>query len=483
MSATIAVIGAGVVGSLLARELTKYAVDVVLIEAREDVATGASGANSAIVHGGFDPVPGTLKAKLNVKGAAMMPALTKELGVSYKPNGSLVLAFSEEEMEHVRLLYQRGLDNGVPGLSVLTREEVLALEPALSPSVAGALRCTSAGIVCPYTLATAAAGNAADNGASLLFSSPVTAIRKEQGKYILTCGEHTLNADYVVNCAGIHSDDVARLVGDDSFSIRPRAGEYLLMDKSEGNTVSHTIFQVPSKLGKGILVTPTVHGNLLVGPTARDIPVKDDTSTTREGLQFVKDTACRSVPGLNFRSVITSFTGVRSVPSEEDFIIRFARGEDKFLHVAGIESPGLSSAPAIAPYVVELLKQAGLELTENKSFDGSRKSYHWFAELSMEEKNQVIRENPAFGRVVCRCETVTEGEIVEAIHRAPKATTLDALKHRLRSGMGRCQGGFCTPLLVDILARELGVSPAEVCKSSAGSTLLTGKTKEGGVQA
>ena len=482
MRKKIAVIGAGVVGSLIARELTKYDLDVTLIESEEDVATGASGANSAIVHGGFDPVPGTLKAKLNVKGAAMMPTVTRELGVSYKPNGSLVLAFSESEMEHVRLLYQRGLDNGVPGLSVLTREEVLALEPALSENVAGALRCTSAGIVCPYSLATAAAGNAADNGATLLFSSPVTAIRKEGEQFVLTCGDTQVTADYVINCAGVHSDDVARLVGDDSFAIRPRAGEYLLMDKSEGNTVSHTIFQVPGKLGKGILVTPTVHGNLLVGPTALDIDDKKDTSTTREGLQFVKDTACRSVPGLNFRSVITSFTGVRSVPSEEDFIIRFAKGEDKFLNVAGIESPGLSSAPAIAPYVVELLREAGLEATENKSFCGTRKSYHWFAELSVEEKNAVIRENPAFGRVVCRCETVTEGEIVEAIHRAPKATTLDALKHRLRSGMGRCQGGFCTPLLVDILARELGVSPMEVRKGGADSTLLTGKTKEGGAQ-
>ncbi len=483
MRIKIAVIGAGVVGSLLARELTKYAVDVVLIEAREDVATGATGANSAIVHGGFDPIPGTLKARLNVEGASMMPALADDLGVSYKNNGSLVLAFSQEEMDLVRLLYRRGLDNGVPGLSVLDREELLKLEPNLSPNAVGALRCASAGIVCPYTLATAAVGNAADNGAELLFSSPVTAVCKENGKYILTCGVHRVEADYVVNCGGIRSDEIARLVGDDSFAIRPRAGEYLLLDKSEGDTVSHTIFQVPSKLGKGILVTPTVHGNLLVGPTALDISEKGNTATTRDGLQFVKNTSVRSVPNLNFQAVITSFTGVRSVPSEEDFIIRFAVGEDKFLHVAGIESPGLSSAPAIAPYAVKLLQESGLELKKNQAFDGTRKSYHWFAELSIEEKNRIIRENPAFGRVVCRCETVTEGEIIEAIHRAPKATTLDALKHRLRTGMGRCQGGFCTPLLVEILARELGVSPENVCKNTRGSTLLTGKTKEGVVQA
>ncbi len=478
MKPTVAVIGGGIVGSLIARELTKYELGVVLIEAREDIATGATGANSAIVHGGFDPVPGTLKAKLNVQGAAMMPALAAELGVSYKNNGSLVLAFSEKEMEHIRKLYDRGVENGVPGLSILNAEELQALEPNISPNAVGALRCTSAGIVCPYSLAVAAAGNAVDNGAELLLCSPVTAIEKQGEKLVLTCGEKTVTADYVINCAGIYSDEISRLVGDDSFAIKPRAGEYLLLDKSEGDTVSHTIFQTPNEMGKGILVTPTVHGNLLTGPTALNTEDKGDTSTTREGLAFVRETAVKSVPGINFRSVITSFTGVRSVPSHEDFIIRLSEKEPCLLHVAGIESPGLSSAPAIAPFAVQLLAEAGLELTENKAFDGKRKSYHWFSSLSIEEKNAVIRENPAFGRVVCRCETITEGEIVEAIHRAPKATTLDGLKHRLRSGMGRCQGGFCTPLLVEILARELGISPMEVQKSTAGSNLLIAETKE-----
>ena len=473
----IAVIGAGVVGSLLARELTKYELSVALIESREDVATGASSANSAIAHGGFDPVPGTLKAKLNVRGTQMMPALTEMLGVPYRANGSLVLAFSDEDMASVRALYERGIQNGVEGLSVLDAKELRELEPNVSEQAVGALRCTSAGIVCPYTLATAAAGNAADNGAELLLSSPVTRIDKRDGLFYILAGEQEICTRYAVNCAGIYSDEIARMVGDDSFSIRPRIGEYLLMDKSEGNLVSHTLFQVPNKMGKGILVTPTVHGNLLVGPTALDTEDKSDDSTTRGGLEFVKKTAMRSVDCLNFRTVITSFAGVRSVPSEEDFIIRFSKHDSRFLHVAGIESPGLSASPAIAQYAVELLASAGLELKENKSFDGTRKSYHWFSHLSAEEKNAVIAQNPAFGRVVCRCETVTEGEIVEAIHRAPKATTLDALKHRLRSGMGRCQGGFCTPLLVEILARELQIDPTEVRKSTEGSALLIGKTK------
>lgn len=474
----VAVIGAGVVGSLLARELTKYELSVALIEAREDVATGATSANSAIAHGGFDPVPGTLKAMLNVRGTQMMPALTAELGVPFRANGSLVLAFSEEDMVSVRALYERGLQNGVEGLSVLDAKELHELEPNVSAEAVGALRCTSAGIVCPYTLATAAAGNAIDNGAELFLSSPVTSIEKEDGIYCIHAGNQVLHARYIANCAGIFSDEVSRMVGDDSFSVKPRVGEYLLMDKSEGNLVSHTLFQVPNKMGKGILVTPTVHGNLLVGPTALDTQDKLNDATTREGLEFVRKTATRSVACLNFRTVITSFAGVRSVPSEEDFIIRFAAGDDHFLNVAGIESPGLSASPAIAQYATALLADAGLTLTENKQFDGSRKSYHWFSELSVEEKNKVIAKNPAFGRVVCRCETVTEGEIVEAIHRAPKATTLDALKHRLRSGMGRCQGGFCTPLLTEILARELGIDPTEVCKNTEHSTLLVGRTKE-----
>lgn len=475
----VAVIGAGVVGSLLARELTAKGASVVLIEAREDVATGATGANSAIVHGGFDPVPGTLKAKLNVRGLAMMPTLAKQLGVPYRSNGSLVLAFSEQEMAHVRALYERGLLNGAPGLSILNKEELHALEPNVSEEAVGALRSEAAGIICPYTLAYAAAGNAVDNGATLLLSSPVTALTAETDGFTIRAGEHTLQADYVVNCAGMFADEVARLAGDESFTIRARRGEYLLFDKSEGALAGHTLFQVPSEVGKGILVTPTVHGNLLIGPTSVFQDDRDDRLTTPDGLGYVKKTALRSVSKLNFRQIITSFCGLRAVPDGEDFIIRFSEQAPKLLHVAGIESPGLSASPAIAEYAAELLRQAGLALPGNPAFCGERKSYHWFSALDEAERNEVIRKDPAFGRVVCRCETVTEGEIVEAIRRAPQATTLDGLKHRLRSGMGRCQGGFCTPILVELLARELGISPTEVTKGKDGSNLLLGRSKGG----
>lgn len=476
----VAVIGAGVVGSLVARELTKYDVSVALIEAREDVATGATAANSAIVHGGFDPEPGTLKARLNTRGTEMMPALAKELGVSYRNNGSLVLAFSEQEMETVRMLYARGLANGVPQLSVLGREELRELEPNVSEQAVGALRSASAGIICPYGLAIAAAGNAADNGASLFLSSPVERIERRDGRFVIHAGENRIEAGYIVNCAGMFADRIARMIGDESFTLRPRKGEYLLFDPSEGQLVSHTLFQVPTDAGKGILVTPTVHGNLLIGPTSVFTDDREGKETTADGLASVREAAGKSVKALNFRQVITSFAGLRAVPDSEgqDFVIRFSDSDEHFLHCAGIESPGLSASPAIAEYAVELLKDAGLELTPNAHFHGERRSYHWFKELSPAEKNEVIRKDPRYGKVVCRCETVTEGEIVEAIHRAPQATTLDALKRRLRSGMGRCQGGFCTPLLVEILARETGKAPTEICKGAAGSMLLVEEMKK-----
>lgn len=476
----VAVIGAGVVGSLVARELTKYDLSVALIEAREDVATGASAANSAIVHGGFDPEPGTIKARLNVRGTEIMPALAKELGVPYRNNGSLVLAFSEQEMETVRRLYERGLANGVPQLSVLDREELHALEPNVSEQAVGALRSASAGIVCPYGLAIAAAGNAVDNGAALFLSSPVENIERQDGRFVIQAGENRIEADYIVNCAGMFADRIARMIGDESFTLRPRKGEYLLFDPSEGQLVNHTLFQVPTDAGKGVLVTPTVHGNLLIGPTSLFIDDRDDKETTAEGLASVREAAGKSVKALNFRQVITSFAGLRAVPDSEgqDFIIRFSDTDRHFLHCAGIESPGLSASPAIAEYVSELLGGAGLERKPNPRFQAERRSYHWFKELSAQEKNEVIRKDPRYGKVVCRCETVTEGEIVEAIHRAPQATTLDALKRRLRSGMGRCQGGFCTPLLVEILARETNQAPTEICKGAAGSVLLVEEMKK-----
>ncbi len=474
----VLIIGGGVVGTLTARALSRYRLKVAVLEGAEDVAMGATKANSAIVHGGFDPHPGTLKAILNVKGTAMMEELCRQLQVSYSKNGSLVLAFSEAEMAHVRLLYQRGLDNGVPELSLLNADQLQALEPNISKQAVGALRCASAGIVSPYELAIAAMGNAMDNGADLFCDFQVDKIEKKEEGYLVFAGEQSVAGRYLVNCAGLGADAVARLLGDDSFTITPRRGEYLLFDQAVGSMVSHTVFQVPTAAGKGVLVTPTVHGNLLIGPTSDPQSDKEDKQTTKAGLDTVKTAAQKSVEApLPFRSVITSFAGLRAVPDCEDFIIRPMEGDPHVIFAAGIESPGLSSAPAIAEYVVKLLQENGLPLEEEPSFDPLRPSYHDFSSLSMEEKNQWIQRDPAYGHIICRCEKITEGEIVAAIRRNPGARSLDGVKRRVRSGMGRCQGGFCAPFVTAILARELGIDKTEVTKKGKGSSLLVGKTK------
>ena len=472
----IAVIGGGVVGGLVARELTKYKLNVVIIEKSDDVAMGASKANSSIVHGGYDPIPGTLKAKLNVKGAAMMAELCRDLDVHYVNNGSVVLAFNEEQDAHVKALYERGIENGVPQLSVLTGDEVRKLEPHISPAVTSALLCESSGIVCPYMLTVASIGNAMDNGAELVTEFCVKSITDNGSEYEISDGSKTIKAKYVVNSAGLYSDDIAKMLGDD-YSIVAKKGQYMLLDRSEGEFCTHTIFQTPSKEGKGILITPTVDGNLLLGPTS-ELCDKEDVSTTLEGLDFTKVTALKSSGDLNFRKIITSFVGLRSFCEDtEDFVIEMSKKSPRALNLVGIDSPGLSSSPAIAEYAVEVLREAGLELVSKDDFNKTRVSCRRFESLSAEEKNEIIKNDPAYGHLVCRCETVTEGEIIQAIRQNPPARSLDAVKRRTRSGMGRCQGGFCTPFITELLARELGVDETEVTKFGGDSKILVGRTK------
>ena len=479
MKFDVAVIGAGVVGALTARALTRYKLRVALLESAEDVAAGASRANSGIVHGGFDPIPGTKKARFNVQGTSMMKQLTEDLGVTFRQNGSLVLAFSEEEMETVRALYERGVANGVPELSVINADEVRALEPRVSKKVVGALRCESSGIVCPYGLTIAAIGNAMDNGAELFCNFRVDNIEQTENSFILHAGERSIEADFVVNCAGLHGDEVAALIGDNRYTITPRKGEYMLLDRAEGDLCAHTLFQVPTAAGKGILVSPTADGNLLVGPTSVVTDSKTVRDTTPEGLDAIRTAAAKSVADIPYRQVITSFTGLRAVPKGcEDFIIEPSVASPRFILAMGIESPGLSAAPAIAEEVVSLLKNAGLALEENPDFCGKRASYHAFRELSNEEKNEWIKRDPTYGHVICRCETVTEGEILDAIRRNPPARTMDGVKRRVRAGMGRCQGGFCTTYIADLIAREHGMPITEVSKFGSGSELLVGRTKE-----
>ena len=474
----VAIIGAGVVGGLIARELGFCDKSVVLIEKCNDVAMGATKANSAIVHGGFDAKPGTLKAKMNVVGTRMMPEITRALSVPFRKNGSLVVAFTDSEVETLKELLKRGEQNGVEGLSILGREELLEFEPNISPEAKGALLCASAGIVCPYELTIAAVENSRTNGVEFVRNFEVEKVYDDGTVFTLISGEKEIKAKTVINCAGVNSGRIAELFGDNSIRIQPRKGEYYVMDKSEGNKVSHTVFQCPGPLGKGILVTPTVDGNLLVGPTAKDIDDPFDTSTTSEGLASVMKYAVKSVPSVSSRTTITQFSGVRAHPVTDDFIIGVSAVNNRLVNVAGIESPGLSSAPAIARYVRDIVDGI-IGLKEKADAVKTRKEPVRFRNMTAGERAELIKNNPSYGRIVCRCETITEGEILDAIRAPGGARDVDGVKRRTRAGMGRCQGGFCGSKVVEILSRELGIPMEEITKFGNNSNIVFERTNKG----
>ena len=472
----VVVAGAGVIGSMTARELTKYKLSLCVLEKDNDVACGASKANSGIVHGGFDPEPDTLKAKLNVEGVEKLFSTAKMLNVPIKRNGSLVCAFGADEDKVVKELYDRGIKNGVKGMEIISGDEARKLEPELSGEITSVLSVSSAGIVCPYEMTIASMGNSMDNGAQLKLNFEIAGISKQDGIFVIKSSDgEVVKAKYLVNCAGGFSDKISRMAGDDSFEIIPRAGEYLLLDKTEGMRVSHTIFQVPSKEGKGILVSPTVDGNLLTGPTACVVENPESKQTTQNGIDTVIKLAAKSVPSVNFRSVITSFSGVRSSEKNGDFIIKASEKTENLINVAAIDSPGLSSCVAIAEYAVDILKKVGLELKENPDFNGSRENPHLFREMKDEEKDKYIKEHPEYGKIVCRCETVSEGEIRAAIKRNPPAHDIDGVKRRTRSGMGRCQGGFCGPYVMKLIAEENKTAKENVTKNGKNSEMVIGK--------
>lgn len=472
----VAIIGAGVVGGMIARELSFYNIKVCLLEKENDVATGATKANSAIVHAGFDAKEGSLKAKLNVRGSKMMPEIAKALDVKYINNGSLVVGFNEEDEKTLEGLLNRGNANEVEGLRILNRNEILEIEPNIGKDVTCALYAPTGAIICPYDLAVSAIGNAMDNGAELKCNFEVTDIESKGDFYTLKSENEEIDAKYVVNCAGVYSDKVARLAGDDTFDVHPRRGEYVLLDKDCGKLISHTVFVTPSKMGKGILVSPTVDGNLLLGPTAVDGEDKTDKSICPDFFSSIYSVAERSVCGIPKNKTITSFCGLRSVGSTGDFIINTPK--ERFVNAAGIESPGLSASPAIAEYVRELLKESGLALEKKENPITTRRSMHTFRDATREEKNLMIKQNPAYGRIVCRCEGVTEGEILDAIRINPKATDLDGVKRRTRAQMGRCQGGFCSPYIIELLSKELDLPYEKITKFGGESYVATGKTKE-----
>lgn len=474
----VIIIGGGVVGCSVARELSRFDADILLLERGNDVSVGTSKANSGIVHGGYDAKPGTLKAKFNVAGNAMFDALARELDFPFKRNGSMVLCFDKADIGKLLELKEQGVKNGVQGLYVLEGyEAVKAMEPYVSENVVAALVVPNGGIVSPYEMTIAYAENAATNGVKFRFGSEVTAIDRIDGGLQVTCADgFTAQAKYVVNAAGVYADVINNMISPDKMHITARKGDYELLDKTCGYMASHTLFQMPTKMGKGVLVTPTCHGNILVGPTATDVTDKDDVATTPEELASAFDRALLTMPSLNRRNIITQFSGLRAHLDTDDFVIGESAAVKGLYNVVGIESPGLSSAPAIAVHVAEEIAQK-LSLGKNANFVAERKGIPHFATLSDEERQKLVAENPLYGRIVCRCETVTEGEIVEAIRRKPGAVDMDGVKRRTRQGMGRCQAGFCTPRVMEILSRELGVPMTEVTKRGGNSQFVIGRTK------
>ena len=473
----VAVIGGGVIGGTILRELTKYNLNVVLLEKESDVSMGQSRANSGIVHAGFDAKPNTNKAKFNKLGNEMMKDYCAELGVKYRNNGSLVIAFNDEQLETLKELKQRGEENGIKELSIISQEELFKLEPNISKNAIGALYAKTGGIVCPYELTIASIGNAMDNGATLKIEFEVSKITKSADGYVIESSKgEKVESKLVINAAGYGSQKIANLVGDNSFKIGGRRGEYILLDRESGDFVNHTIFCTPTKQGKGILISQTVDNNILLGPTAEEIE-DNSTITTTSGLNKVKEIARTMAENIPFYNTITSFSGVRAYCDRGDFIIEESQVANGFINVAGIESPGLTSAPAIAKYVVEELVSKHEKLEENKNFNGYRKPDYFFNRLTIEEKNKIIKENPAYGNIVCRCEKITEGEIIRAVTENPKATTIDAVKRRTRAGMGRCQGGFCQPRVAEIIANSLNIRLEDVTKNGGKSNIIIGRTK------
>ena len=472
----VTVIGGGVVGCAIARELSRYRLKLCVVEREEDVCTGTSKANSAIVHAGFDAEPGSKKAYFNVEGSRMMEQLCRQLDVPYRRCGSLVLCFNEADRPRLEKLLQRGRANGVEGLEILEQQELLAMERALSDKVVCALHAPTGAIVCPFTLTYALAENAAANGVEFRFDTCVERIERTENGFMLHTDNGTLESRVVVNAAGVYADVLHNQLCDHQLKIVPRRGEYCLMDKTEGTLVSRTIFQLPSAMGKGVLVTPTVHGNLLAGPTAADQEDREDTATTAAGLAQVTGSARLSVPSLPIHRVITSFSGLRAHITEGavDFVI--GESADGFFDAAGIESPGLTSAPAIGLYLAGLVaKKLGAESKDD--FVETRRGITPLRELPFAERQAIIAQDSAYGQIICRCEQISEGEIIEAIRRG--ARSLDGVKRRVRAGMGRCQGGFCAPRVMEILQRELNIPATAISKSGAESLLLTGSTKEG----
>ena len=473
----IIIIGAGVTGCAIARELSRFECRVLVLEKDEDVCCGTSKANSGIVHAGYDAKPGSLKASMNIRGNELMTSLAADLDIPFSRIGSLVVCTDESLRSGIDQLYERGLANGVLGLKILNSEEVKAIEPNISDSVVCALYAPTAGVICPFRLNIAMAECACQNGVSFEFNSPVVSVESGSSGFVVTTPSCSYSCSVVINAAGCHADEIHNMVSSEKLQITPRRGDYILLDRSVDGLVKHVIFPQPTAMGKGILVTPTVHGNVLLGPTAIDSSCKDEAPVTASGISMVIEGSGRNVVGVPYKQVITGFSGLRAHEAGGDFILGEVSDCPGFFDCVGIESPGLTACPAIGEYISSLVA-AKLSLVLKSSWNGICHDVKKPFELPVAERDALIREDPSYGKIVCRCETVTEGEIIDAIRRPLGARSLDGVKRRVRAGMGRCQGGFCSPRVMEILARELNVPLSSVTKSGGSSYIVSGRTKD-----
>ena len=472
----VLVIGAGVVGSLIARKLSSYSLNFLVIEKENDVGNVSSMANSAIVHSGYDPKVGSLKAKFNVLGNALYPKLCEELDVSFGQIGSLTLAFDEDELAKLKQLALNGEENGVK-TQILSQEETLKLEPNISSDVKGSLLAPSAGIVNPFTLTVHAMENALDNGGHLILDEEVIAIKKESDFYCVKTNKNEYQTKIVINAAGLYADKIHAMVEDIDYHITPRKGEYYVLDHFNSGFLKHTIFPVPTSKGKGILITPTTSGNFLVGPSSEFIDDKDDLTTDKLTLDEVRKSASKMIQNIPFNQIIRIYAGNRATPSNHDFNIGYAKSDKHFINVSGIESPGLASSPAIANYVVDELLSKIIDLKKNPNFNPCvRKRIHLKA-LSNEEKNALIKQNPDYGRIVCNCEQISLGEIKDELNRSVPLNSVKAMKKRTRAGFGKCQGGFCQSIIIRLLADYYKKDMSEILYDKNDSYICRYKNK------
>ena len=473
----VIIIGAGVVGAMIARKLARFNISIALLEKENDVGNVTSNANSAIVHSGYDPVPGTLKAKLNVRGNAMFDDIAKELDVHFNRCGSLTVAINEEQLSMLHDLEKRSKENGVP-VKILSKEEVLEIEPNINPEVVGALLAPTAGVIDPFNLVVHAVENAVDNGVELFLNQEVQDIKYLDNVFTVKTQDKEYRSKVVINAAGLYSDKIASMVEPIDWSITPRKGEYFVLDHYKVGLVNRTIFPLPSAKGKGVLVSLTSSNNYIVGPSSEPIPDKDDVSTDAYTLSEIRRQATDLVPSIPFNQVIRVFSGVRPTPSTHDFVISAAHCNDHFINVAGIESPGLVSSPAIAEYVYEEFVSKLFNLEEKKNFNPCVRKYNRLNELDEEVRNKLIKENPDYGKIICSCEKVSLGEIKDLLSRSVPPRTVKGVKRRCRAGFGKCQGGFCSPMVTLLLAKHYGVSPLDINWDKENSPILVEEVKK-----